>query len=64
MAISIESPKRCPACDGEITFGYGLAAGGPEPRGYYMCLDCDWMGPRAQQTVCFPHGIVTEVDES
>ncbi len=30
----------CPKCNGEITFGYGLAFGGI--GGYRMCLECDW----------------------
>lgn len=59
--------QPCPECGGEVTFGYGLAGGGgggtgedQGPAGYRMCLDCDWLDPRPQTTVCFPHGLRTE----
>jgi len=29
---------RCPACGGEVTFGYGFAGG--RLGGYTICLDC------------------------
>ena len=60
-----EDPDRCPKCGGETTFSYGLAGGGVEdeegntvPGVYFLCLEegCDWMGPQAQKTICFPHG--------
>lgn len=50
--------KECPECSGEITFGFGLAGGGDEngnPSVYWLCLDCDWMSPRPNKTVCFHH---------
>lgn len=66
MAIE-EFDDACPKCGGETTFGFGLAGGGmPDEEGqtvpgvYFMCLDCDWMGPEPQKTICFPHGIVHE----
>ncbi len=65
--MKIEEPRSCPKCGGEITFGFGLAGGGVQsedgstvPGAYWMCLDCDWMGPTAQKTICFPHGLVRE----
>jgi hypothetical protein len=70
MSLVIEDVQHCPQCHGEITFGYGLAGGGQEgeqgkePGVYWMCLDCEWMGPTAQETVCFPHGLVQEKSES
>lgn len=51
----------CPKCDGETTFGFGLAGGVAEddnPRGYTLCLECDWQDPKPTHTVCFPHGVV------
>jgi len=67
----IEDPKNCPKCNGEITFGFGLAGGGTKnddgetvPGAYWMCLDCDWMGPEPQETICFPHGLVRQATES
>lgn len=58
--MKAEFPTSCPKCSGEITFSYGLAGGGPEPAVYWLCLDCDWMGPQPDKTVCFPHGLVKE----
>lgn len=62
--MKVERPETCPTCDGEITFGFGLAAGGVQsedgtvPGAYWMCLECDWMGPSPQKTICFPDGLV------
>jgi len=65
--LKIDSPDTCPKCNGETTFGYGLAGGGTldehgdvVPGAYVMCLDCDWMGPMPQKTICFPQGLVRE----
>jgi hypothetical protein len=56
-------PDQCPECQGEVTFGYGLA-GGSDPNGdpthYYMCLDCDWMSSKPKETICFPHGLMND----
>jgi hypothetical protein len=70
--VKVEDVDRCPKCNGETTFGFGLAGGGakdPEDGGtvpgvYSICLECDWMGPTAQETICFPHGLVGEPDAS
>jgi hypothetical protein len=68
--VNTEDPKSCPQCGGEITFGFGLAGGGvdhgegTEPGVYWLCLDCDWMGPGPQETICFPHGLVNEPSAS
>ena len=62
--MKVEEPRSCPKCGGEVTFGFGLAAGGvvsedgTVPGVYWMCLDCEWMGPEPQKTICFPHGLV------
>jgi hypothetical protein len=61
--MQAESPKVCPKCKGEISFSYGLAAGTDadgNPRAYWMCLEdsCNWMGPKAENVVCFPFGSV------
>jgi hypothetical protein len=63
----VEDVDRCPKCGGETTFGFGLAGGGVKdddgqtvPGAYFMCLECDWMGPEPQKTICFPHGIVAK----
>jgi hypothetical protein len=64
--MDTQQPATCPACQGEITFGYGLAGGGDSegnPSHYYMCLDCDWISSAPQQTMCFPHGLVDEPKE-
>lgn len=64
--IKVEHPQECPACGGEITFGFGLAGGGVDseqgtvPGAYFMCLDCGWMGRTGHETICFPHGLVEE----
>jgi hypothetical protein len=63
--MEIEKIETCPSCGGTIAFGFGLAGGGVQdeagdvvPGGYWMCLDCEWMGPKPQETICFPHGMV------
>lgn len=39
--------KPCPQCgSSDVTFGYGLAAGGC--GSYRMCLNCDWIGDSVQ----------------
>ncbi len=37
----LDAPEKCPACGGELAYGYGLAGGGI--GSYVMCLndDCD-----------------------
>jgi len=57
MPIKVETRKHgdpCPECGGEVTFGYGLAGGG-DPGGYEMCLECDWfLKPEGGEPSCFP----------
>ena len=60
MSIEAEEPSECPSCRGEVTFGYGLAGGTDaegNPRGYVLCLDCEWTGPTSENVACFPFGI-------
>jgi hypothetical protein len=63
--VSNKSP--CPKCKGEITSMFGLAGGGNvgedgkiNPGVYWICLDCDWMESRSDETLCFPFGLVED----
>ena len=61
--LESEEVDACPACNGEVTFVFGLGGASESNDGtgvYYVCLDCDWTGGMTQKVVCFPFGSIAK----